>query len=875
MNNRPQPPALALRLLKWFCKPYYLEIIEGDLFEIYDRQFRQSQRKARLSFYWNAIRFFRIRYIKNLEDLRPQSSIGMFKNYFKVALRNMRRQLTYTVFNLLGLAVGVAACLLIIMHVSFQLSYNNFMSDADRIYHVANDYGGERSGRLTPARLVKQMLIDYPEIESGTRVGGPISTVFQKGDEYITQGGGIAADSTFFDVFPTTFLQGQASNALNAPGTLVLTQSVAEKFFPGQNPVGQIMVDDGENFKVTAVVADPPLNTTMPYQFIKNIPYDFWATTGYWTGNNFYSYLKLKENADKGPLEAKFPGFVQRYIAPEILSFRAQYDTWEDFLDDGNYLSYKLVSVRDIHLKNPSFSLGRGGSEDNVIIFSIVAFFILLIACINYVNMSTARSTIRAKEVGMRKVLGSVRKSLIQQFLTESLVITLLAVIFGALLALAVLPFFADLTGVAYSWQQLITPGTILWMGVLIVVIGLLAGSYPALFLSSFQPITALRGAQVKGSSSKLRTGLVVLQFAISAFLISGTFIVYTQVKHMSTRKLGVEASQVFVMKNVAQLGDRMGAFRNSLLQRTDIQTVSGMSHYPSGGVPDWGYYTKGDNKVQLSPDHVFADEHALSTLGLTLAEGAFFQGIATDTANVVVNETFVRAAGWDEPVGQLVDRGPGEDYRVIGVVKDFVMRSGKRNPRSLIFRYSSAEKMGNFGGPYLLVNMTGDVREQLSFLEGQWNQFVPGYPFDGLFLDESFDRLYNSERRFGQLFTTFSGLAIVIACIGLFALAAFTLERRLKEIAIRKVLGATVNRVVRIIVWDFLKLILMGSVLAIPIVFYFGNDWLNDYDYRIAIDAQLIMLPILIIVAVALLTIGFKTWRTADDNPVNALKQE
>ena len=686
MKRKHEPPPLALRLLRWFCKPYYLEMIEGDLREIFERQTRDSKTKANRAFYWNTLRFLRLRYIKNLEEIRPKSSIAMLKNYIKVTLRNMRKQFVYTIFNLLGLSIGTAACLLIVIHINSQLAFDKFVPDGERIYRVANAYGEERFGTRTPARLVKFFLQDYPEVEAGTRVNGLFEAILRKGDEYITQKGGILADSTFFDVFPTTFIHGQPDNALNAPNSLVLTASIAEKFFPDENPVGKTLINDGESYLIKAVVVDPPETTTIPYQFIMNIPYEFWATQGYWTGNNFFSYIKLHASASVLNLENKFPDFVKRYIADEMLSFMSEYKSWEDYLDDGNFRSFKLIPLHEIHLHHARFSLGGGGSYDNVILFGIVAFFILFIACINYINMATARSTVRAKEVGMRKVLGSLRQALVQQFLLESILITLISVALGVVLALVALPFFNTLTGSMYTWTAIINPGNIVWIFLIILVIGLLAGSYPAFFLSSFQPLMALRGLKVKGGSSHLRIALVILQFAISAFLITATFIVYQQVQHMSNRKLGINASQVFVLRNSDQLGDQLTTFQDVLEQQSGIDVVSAMSTYPSGSVADWGYATKGDNRVQLSPDHIFSDERALEALGLHLAEGSFFKGLATDTGHVVVNRTFVRDAGWDDPIGQIVDRGAGENYRVIGVVEDFIMRTAKRDPDPLIF---------------------------------------------------------------------------------------------------------------------------------------------------------------------------------------------
>ncbi|MEM9328977.1 MAG: ABC transporter permease [Bacteroidota bacterium] len=875
MNSRHEPPNFAIKLLRWFCKPYYVEFIEGDLREIFDRQSLDSIRKARWSFLWNTVRFFRLRYVKNIEDVQPKSSIGMLKNYFKVAIRNMQKQLAYTLSNLLGLSVGIAASLLIIVHISFQLEFDRFVPDGDRVYRMVNWYGEDLYGAYTPARLVKQMKLDYPEIESGSRISGPFTVIFKKGDSYIPQSRGMVADSTFFEVFPTSFVHGRPENALNAPNTLVLTAGVAEKFFPDENPIGQFLDYDGTPYKITAVVADPPKSTTIPYEFLMNIPYEYWATEGYWSGNNFFSYVKLKPNTNVTALENKFPDFVQRYIAPDLMKYLADYGSWEEYLDAGNFRSFKLIPLFDIHLHYGRYSLGREGSYENVVIFSMVAFFVLLIACINYINMSTARSSIRAKEVGMRKVMGSVRSTVIKQFLFESLIITVLSVALGLALAIIVLPFFNAITGMEYTWSMILTPYILLWIVLIILIVGLVAGSYPAFYLSSVPPIAALRGASVKGGSSLLRMGLVILQFAISAFLITGTFIVFRQVQHMSNRTLGVNAEQVFVIKNGDKLAKQYDAFRNSLLQQSDIEAIATSSHYPSGGVPDWGYRTRGDNRTELAPDHLFVDENLSKVLGLTVSDGAFFQGMATDTAHVVVNETLVREAGWEDPIGQTLDRGEEEIYRVIGVVEDFIMRSGRRDPRALLFRYNPTILEEQMGGAYVMVRVSGDYAQQIDRIEKQWDQFVAGYPFDGFFLDQSFNRLYNSERRFGRLFTSFSGMAIIIACIGLFALAAFTLERRLKEIAIRKVLGASVTKVVRIILWDFLKLILLGTLVAIPLVYYLGNDWLNDYEYRITLGPVILILPSLLILLAALFTVGLKTWRTAESNPVNALKQE
>ncbi len=871
---------LSIRLLRWFCKPYYLEIIEGDLLEIYHRQRQFNTRKAGRHLWWNTIRFFRFRYIKNIEDLKPQSSIGMYKNYFKVALRNMRKSLGYTLFNVLGLAIGICSVLLITLHVSFQFTYDKHITHADRIYKVVNEYSPdlERFGRTTPALLVSKLKEDYPEVETGVRTTGIFPIIFELDNEYFSERGCIMVDSTFFDVFPATFLAGTPENALNRENTIVLTQSMAQKLFPDQNPVGEILKNNDTNYEVTAVITDPPKSTSIPYRYLLSLPHDEWATKGWWSANNFNSYIKLKEGVDVEQLKAKMPDFVTRYLADELLDFLSKYEDWDSYLADGNHKSFGFKPLLDIHLHYPSLTMGNPGSYNNVITFSIIAFFILLIACINYINMSTAKSSLRAKEVGMRKVMGSIRRGLIYQFLVESVTITIIAMIVGLILSLLVLPYFNYITGMEYELGFLFQLNSLIWIILILLIVGILAGSYPAFYISSFKPVSALKGENVQGGSKKLRSSLVVFQFAISIFLITGTLLVYMQIDHVSKRELGLNVEQTFVIKTLGKLDKNYEAFSNKLLSNPSVGSIGMMSSYPSGSISDWGYNTRGDNKVSLNPDHFFVDENVLQTLGIELSTGRYFTGQESDFKSVLVNETFVKNAGWDQPIGQVLDRGSESDrYQVVGVTKDFVSRTGSRNIRSQLFRYSDKIHEGYHGNynSYCHVSINGDYQETIQFIEETWDSFVPGYPFDGFFLDEAFNRLYIDERKFGQLFTSFSILAIVIASIGLFSLAAFTLEKRTKEIAIRKVLGATEIKVISIVLLDFLKLIIIGSVLSIPVVYYLGGEWLSNYDYRISIQPFIFFIPILAVILISILTIGYKSYIAATSNPAFALKQE
>lgn len=870
---------LSLVLLRWFCKPYYADVIEGDLLELYERQRLTRGKTAAWLFLWNVLRFIRWRYLKTPEDFHTKSSYPMYRNYLKVTVRNLMKHKGFSLLNILGLSVGIAACLLIIVHIQNQIVYDEFNPEAPKVYRAVNQWGSDAGqyGSSTPARLVPTLINDYPEVIGGTRIQGPYQSIIKLEDRYVTFKGVISADSTFFDLFPNSFLSGDSKSVLTRPGEIILTESLARTHFPDSNPIGQVLEDqDKEKYEVIAVVADPPKNTTIPYQAITSLPHEEWVTGGWWTGNNFMSYIKIAPNADINTLKAKMPDFIKRYVADEMMEYIAGYDTWEDYLADGNHKSFNYIPFQRIHLYHPRLDLGTPGSFTNVVTFSVIAFFILLIACINYINMSTAQSSLRAKEVGLRKVMGSVRKAIIQQFLTESMLITTISLLLGIGITILALPYFNYLTNMDYDLSTFLQWQNLAWVLSIVLAVGLLAGSYPALYLSMFKPIAALRGESVKGGSSRLRSGLVIFQFAISTFLIAATVIVFTQISYMNSRSLGMNADQIFILKRATRLGENYNTFRNEIMSHASIESAGLMNAYPSGSVSDWGYRSTGENAVALSPDHFVADHYALQTLGLELVEGSLFSGVASDTGHVVVNETFVKRMGWTEGgAGQMLSRGNGETYRVLGVVKDIVVRSGHSRVSPLIFRYSDRLHHGDWYYGYLHVRIAGNYEEALAQMEESWDRFVPGFPFDGVFLDDSFQRLYESEERFGQLFITFSGLAILIALIGLFALAAFTLEKRMKEIAIRKVLGATASGLVRMIIWDFLKLVLIGAILSGPVIWYLGDDWLSSFQYRISLDFSMIVLPVLGVSVVALLTVMLKSYTTATDNPVNSLKQE
>ncbi len=879
--DRPdiQPPKWALRLLRWYCKPRALEIIEGDIYELFEKRLQtQNPGAARRMFGWDVLRFFRLRYIKGISDLNSINNIAMFKNYFKVSLRSLLKHKFYSFINIAGLSLGLAACLMITMYVSNELSYDSFHKDADRIYRMANG----QNGNWTPPRLGIQAKMDFPEIEEIVRLQGPYSQTFNVNGKVFREARGFNADSTFHKVFTIEFIEGNPDEALKEPYSVVLTQSIAEKYFPNESAYGQLVKLDGVTKKITGVIADPPTNTHFYYDFINSYPNETWVTVGNWTGNNFFTYAKLAKGTSLEGLEAKFPEFRRRYAGKDMLA-NSEYADYDELLAArSSPPTYSLKPMQDLHLHYPRFALGSNGSIDNVYTFSAVAVFILLIACINFMNLSTARSAARSKEVGMRKVLGSQRKNLISQFLIESMIVSVVAMILAMGLAHLFLGGFNQLANRTFTAADLFAPTTLLYLVVLVLIVGLLAGSYPAFYLSGFKPIKALKGEVKSGSGNAfLRKGLVTFQFAISIFLIISTAVVFTQLRFMSNQKLGFDAEQVLVVKKVSRLKQKLVSFKNTVLANPNITEVATSDRYLSGFISNYGYLTVEENPRNTSLMNIFASGNYQKALNLEIKEGRFFSPeLVSDSLNVIINEATAKWLGWDEVIGRKVSRGPGAEFTIIGVVKDFHYTSLKRSIEPLILRNVSStgwinENMDWWGANYASIKVTGDFQGAVAHVQQAWERAVPDEPFDYTFLDDSFAQLYDEEKRFGNLFTASSGLAILIACLGLFALAAFTLERRFKEIAVRKVLGASVGSLTMLIITDFTKLVLLGAVIAIPAGYFVMSDWLGDFAYQMNIGAFVLVIPALVVAVIAWLTVGYQSAKTALGNPVKALRSE
>ncbi|MBV6644765.1 MAG: ABC transporter permease [Cyclobacteriaceae bacterium] len=867
-----RPPRWATWFLRLYCRPEVLDVIEGDLLELFLREAElQGNHQASRNFSWRVLRFFRVRYIKSLEDFDSMKYISMLKNYFKISFRMLIKGGTYSFLNIFGLAVGLCCSLLIMMHVRNELSYDQFYPEADRIYRTSINTGGN-----SPALLVHQLKLDYPEIEEGVRIYSHSRWLLDLGQKSTVMARGMKADSTFFKIFPRSFISGDPGKALSEPHSMVITSQFALKYFPGEDPINRILKAEGETYKVTGIVAGSPRNTHLPYDFVLSMPINTMTTEGDWTGNNFKSYIKLKPGTNQHDLSRKFRSFIKRHIAPELLKYTG-HDSFEDFLASGYHYNLTVTPIKDIHLHHPRFSFGRDGDYQSVWIIGLVAIMILSIACINYVNMSTARSAIRFKEVGIRKALGFKRKDLMIQFLVEALVVTILAILLALLLSFMGVSLLNDLTNNDFQFADLFDWGGLIGILILILLVVLLAGGYPAFYISGLSPVTALKGGGLsKGGRFSFRRGLLTFQFTVSMFLIGGTLIVFGQVTHMSNAALGLDAEQVLIIKNISELKGKVDVFRNQVLSNTHVEGVTLSSHYPSAGMSDWTYHSLHEDETRFNPYNLFTDHNYLDVMGIQLKEGRFFSAeSASDTTNILINETAVKKLGWTDPLGKTLTRGQGSKYTVIGVLRDFKTKSARRSVRPVVIRYGPEMEGEEYSMNFGAVRITGNFDQAVDFIKSNWESVVSDYPFSFIFLNNSFDRLYNRERNFGKLFTLFAGLAIIIAMLGLVSLVAFTVEKRFKEIAIRKVLGASIASVVGLFLMDFAKLLLLAALVFLPIEIYLGQQWLNDFATRITLEWFYLVIPVAVIAIFSILIVSFQAWKASNSDPAFVLKQE
>ena len=811
----------------------------------------------------------------------------MLKNYFKVAWRNLLKNKVFSLINIIGLATGLTCFILITLYVSDELSFDKYNEKAERIYRI-NSYirmgGSELKLTVSSDPMGAAVKKDFPQVEEFVRFyNSNGSKSIKKGDEYINEPNVTHADSTLFRVFTLPVLYGDTKNALNDPNTVVITERGAKKYFGATNVVGRFIEtnEDGKTlYKVTAVIKDVPQNSHFNFDLffsMDNVQYGF----GNFLSHNFQTYLLLKEGADYKDVEKLFPKYIESYVLPQA-KVVMQIGSMEEFNKSGSSLEYSLIPLLKIHLHSDLFpELGVNGDIKYVYIFSAVAILILLLACINFINLSTARSMKRSREVGIRKVLGTSKTKLIIQFLSESALTVVIAMIIAIVIAWQILPLFNDLSAKSLTPSMLFSNRMLLIMFILPFVVSILAGSYPSLFLSSFNPVSVLKGKVNSGSHrSNLRSGLVIFQFFASIFLIISTITVFRQLDYIQKRKIGFNKEQVLVVDGTGVLGTGTESFKNEVKNMPGVinGTFSGFLPVAGSARNDNTYskeavFTSGST-VNMQTWRI--DEDYIPTLGMEMKSGRnFSRQFGTDSSAVIINETTASLLGYPDPIGKkmyaLVDNQTNEvrAYNIIGVVKNFNYESLRQRIGPLCFL------LGNSSWSTAFRVKPENAETLADQIGNKWRSLSTGTPFSYHFLDESFNNMYRAEQQVGRVAIAFAVLAVIIACLGLFGLTTYMAEQRTKEIGVRKVLGATVNNIVLMLSKDFMVLIIIASLIAFPFAWWAMNRWLQDFEYRVGVGWWIFAVSGIVAVLVALFTISFQAVKAALSNPVKSLRTE
>ena len=810
----------------------------------------------------------------------------MFKYYIKISLRNIYKNKLFSLINILGLAAGIACTILILLFVQDELSYDQFHSKKDRIVRVTREWlnqDGESSLHLARVAPPIGTLIqnDYPQmIESMVRIAQDYRTKLKYNNDVFIEEKFYWAEKDLFNIFDFKLIKGNKETALSQPNSVIVTETIAKRLFGDEDPLGKIINYEGQrDLAVTGVVEDAPKNSHFKFDYLASFitlyeinGAEFFQTN--WGRNNYSTYFLLKNENLKSELQAQMPAFIDQHLTQVIRNFTGQ----EPAFQPSKFNILHVQSLTDIHLHSHLNSeLEQNGDITNVYLFSAIAVFILLIACINFMNLATAKSSKRAKEIGMRKVLGAEKKQLIYQFIGESLFISFLSLIISIGIVEAALPSLNNFIGKELAVNYFDNPLAVSGIILITLLVGLISGSYPAFLLSSFKPVSVLKGNNQKGSGRSLfRTVLVVSQFTISIILIISMTVVYNQMEFFRNKKLGFNKDQLVVMPAGNRMLENLDGFKSILMQNPNIKSVATSDLIPSDKLlNNWGAKRyEGNSSVPLDfrLAVVQVDYDFIPTYQFEITAGRnFSREYASDDSNAyILNEAAAKRLGWtpQDAIGKPLEYGqvPGS---VIGVLKDFNFESLHNEVVPIVFVFD------RFGVGNFTVRIAGDIPGAIDFLKGIWEQYNPDYPFDYSFLNDDFAALYASEEQLGEIFSVFAFLAVFIACLGLFGLASFSAEQKTKEIGIRKVLGATVTNIVSRFTFEFVKLILIANIIAWPLAYYAMNKWLDTFAYKTDLALSTFMLAGFIALLIAVATISFQAVKASLTNPAKTLKYE
>ncbi|UCE40261.1 MAG: ABC transporter permease [Candidatus Aminicenantes bacterium] len=847
-KNRRKIPKIPF----WFLKQIYsfdsADAYSGDIEEEFaEIQKCQGRTKAKRWIWSHAIAAIP-RWGHHLVTWRTT----MFKNYFKIALRNFLRHLGYTFINVAGLAIGITCCILIMLWVQDELSFDRFHENADDLY-VATFSNGSK---VTPTALSGFLKTEYPEIILTSRYSAQGRDLLKYEDTDIYQEGGVMVDPDFLNMFTLPLLKGNPEIALDDPNSILLSEQVAKKLFDTSDPLGQILTYNTRvDLKVTGVFEDYPSNSHMQFQYI--LPLELAKihnrNLNTWEVNNIRTYVQLRKNTPVEDVDAKITDVVERHRPQDKRSM-------------------SLQPITRVHL-NPYHH--SGGAILYVYLFSAMAFFILLIACINFINLTTARSSNRAREVGIRKTVGAFRSHLIRQFFSESIVLTMIASGLAMGLVFFFLPMFNSLTGKTFTWELLIQQAVVAGIFVIIFLTVILAGSYPSLVLSRFQPVNVLKGGRLTGAKGSLfRKVLVVLQFSLSIFLILGTLMIFRQVHYLRAHDVGYDRENIVYFGIGSRFRQNYDTIKTALLSHSNIQNVTLTDIAPYRWQSNAGYgdvHWEGKTNQQVKMVMMNVDYDYLDTFGLTMAQGRFFsQDYSTDASDAyVVNQAAVRAMEMDDPIGKEL-KVWDLNKRIIGVVQDYHFESLHNEIIPMAMRIDP-----NWHNQACVRISPYRIPDTLAFLESKWKEIYPEYPFEYRFLDDTIANQYRSEQAIGRIVTVFTILALFISCLGIFGLSSYTAEQRTKEIGIRKVLGATVSSIIRHISKEFVVLIVIANVIIWPLAYFAQSRWLQTFAYRINIGWWTFILTGIVVLVLSLLTVSWQIIRAATANPVDSLRYE
>jgi putative ABC transport system permease protein len=882
MTSFPTPPKRPLQFLRWFCREDCIDEIEGNLVEIFEKESDINPTRARRQFIFNIIRHFRPEYLKIFEIKQKRTSSlfrTMIFNYIKLAFRNLRKRASYSFINIFGLALGICAALLILNYMDFETSYDSFHVNADRLYRIKRTFiqNGEAGmpNVMTTYALGPTIESEIPSVERCIRThGGSCVITYEAGNGTsigFHENNMLIADSTFFQAFTFEALAGDLSTALNSPNNIVLTESTWHKYFGYEDAIGKTLKLAGGRvdglYIVAAVIKDVPGNSHFSFNVV--VPMhniflnDQYKRDDGWAWNNFNTYVELDNSNSYSNVESKLPEFAKRWMDPK----------WKNI---NGHVVIDLQPLRSIHNETGLRHDGETVSRGTIYFFGLIAVFILFIAWINYVNLSTARAMERSREVGIKKTIGAARGELITQFLFESIVINMIAIALAILFAMLLLPVLSDMIGKKLPTHL----NDMRFWGVLtaLFVVGTLAsGVYPAFVMSSFRITKAISRTNERGFS--LRKGLVIFQFVSSLVLIAGTFVVYRQINFMRSRDTGLQMDQMLII-------DAPGTLEWSVAQKTlaiykeEAKKIPGVeSITTSGAVPAGGYNWGVDARKLGEPETsstlgcvVYVDFDFVPAYNIQLLAGHNFNpDAASDKRSVIVNEAALKAYKLGSPEEALTQKLILEDtFDIAGVAKDFNWNSLKSDFTPFIFALEVIMPVK------ISVHLkSGSIPETIDALDKLYRNLMPNDPFEYSFLDDTFNRQYKADQQFGNIFGMFAGLAIVICCLGLWGLASFTTSQKLKEIGIRKVLGASVRSIIYLLVRQFVLLIGVSAVIGIPLAWYGMDSWLSGFAFRIGIEWELFVVPVIILSGIALITIGLQVRRGAVMNPVDVLRTE